>query len=116
MLNLLDIVQLKLNKERKKIDREIIEDVLSAAIEGTKEYALEGHDIYWIGLCKFTWKQKAKTKKEAKEWTESPYLAVGDKLRFLPLAELEDMNAKGQIFKIEKNKDEQIKSIQISEA
>jgi nucleoid DNA-binding protein len=116
MLNLLDIVQLKLNKDKKKIDRETIEEVLSAAIEETKNYAKQGHDIYWIGLCKFTWKQKAKTKKEAKEWTEHPYLAEGEKLRFLPLNELDEMEAKGQIFKSERVKNEQIKEVHVSEA
>lgn len=115
MYNLLDIVQLRLNKEKKKIDRETIQDVLTAAIEGTKQYLAEGFDVYWIGLCKFTWKEKAKTKKQAKEWSEYPYLAEGDKLRCIPLDELEGMAAKGQLFKMEKKKDEQIKEIQISE-
>ena len=115
MLNLLDIIQLKLNKQKKKIDREIIEEVMTAAIEGTKEYLAEGNDVYWVGLCKFTWKEKAKTKKQAKEWTEYPYLAEGDKLRCLPLDELEGLAAKGQLFKMEKKKDEQIKAIQIQE-
>lgn len=115
MLNLLDIIQLKLHKSKKKISREVIEEVLSAAINGTKEYTKEGHDVYWIGLCKFTWKQKAKTKKEAKEWTEHPYLAEGNKLRCLPLPELEDLAAKGQIFKEEREQNEQIKVAEIKE-
>ena len=84
MFNLLDIVQLKTKKKR-----EDIEEILTAAIEGTKECLQDGNDVYWIDLCRVTWKQKAKTKKQAKEWTEYPYLAEGDKIRCVPTTELE---------------------------
>ncbi len=84
MFNLLDIVQLKTKKKR-----EDVEEILTAAITATKEALLEGNDVYWIDLCRFTWKQKAKTKKQAKEWTEHPYLAEGEKVRCVPTTELE---------------------------
>ena len=107
MYNLTDIVQLKTEK-----NREDIEEILTAAIEGTKEYLLNGSDVFWVGLCKFTWKQKAKTKKQAKEWTEYPYLAEGDKMRCVPIDELDGMKAKGAFLKEKKVGDE----IQVVEA
>jgi nucleoid DNA-binding protein len=110
MFNLIDLVQLKTKKKR-----EDIEEILTAAIDSTKESVQEGNDVYWVGLCKFTWKQKAKTKKQAKEWTEYPYLAEGDKLRCVPLEELDGLNAKGKIFKIQKDEDEQIQVVELQE-
>lgn len=100
MFNLIDIVQLKTGKEREEI-----EEVLTAAVNGTKEYLQEGNDVYWVGLCRFTWKQKAKTKKQAKEWTEHPYLAEGEKLRCVPIEELDGLSAKGKVLKLLKDKD-----------
>jgi len=76
MYNLVDIVHLKTGKHR-----EDITDILTSAMEVTKEYMNEGHDVLWANFCLFTQKKKAKTKKEAKEWTEFPYLALGDKAR-----------------------------------
>ena len=102
MYNLLDLVQLELNKKNQKIDRQTVEAVLSTAIEVTKETAAQGNDVFWVGLCKFTWKKKATTKKAAAHWKEFPYEADGDKLRIVPLAELEELDAKGLIFKTEK--------------
>jgi hypothetical protein len=102
MYNLLDLVQLDLNKKKEKIDRETIEKILSSAISVTRETAAQGNDVYWVGLCRFTWKKKATTKKAAAHWKEFPYEAEGDKLRFVPVAELQDLDAKGQIFKTEK--------------
>ena len=103
MYNLIDIVQLKTNKNRKEI-----EEILTAAIDATKEAVIEGNDVYWVGLCRFTWKEKAKTKKAAKEWTEHPYLAEGDKLRCVPIEEIEGLGAKGKLLKLKKESNEQI--------
>jgi len=101
MYNLVDLVQLKTKKDRKEI-----EEILTAAIDITSEEVQKGNDVYWIGLCRFTWKQKAKTKKAAKEWTEHPYLAEGEKLRCVPVEGLEGLNAKGIVMKTEKDNGE----------
>lgn len=102
MYNLLDLVQLDLNKKKKKIDRETIETVLSSAISVTKDTASQGNDVFWVGLCRFTWKKKATTKKAAAHWKEFPYEADGEKLRCVPVEELDQLDAKGLIFKTEK--------------
>ena len=109
MYNLIDIVQLKTKKKREEV-----EEILTAAIESTKEYLQEGNDVYWVGLCRFTWKEKAKTKKQAKEWTEYPYLATGDKVRCVAEEETDGLTAKGKVLKLEKVKDEQIQVEEIT--
>lgn len=97
MFNLIDLVQLKTKRKR-----EDIEEILSAAINVTKENLSNGNDVYWIGLCRFTYKQKAKTIKQAKEWTEFPYLAEGEKVR--AVSEIENVEIKGSVLNIEKVK------------
>lgn len=97
MFNLIDLVQMKTKQKR-----EDIEVILSAAITSTKESLELGNDVYWMGLCKFTYKQKAKTKKQAQEWSEHPYLAEGDKVRCVPDPGIEEMEAKGGVIKIAK--------------
>lgn len=101
MYNLIDIVQLKTKK-----DRSDIEEILTAAVDGTIEYLKEGSDVYWVGLGRFTWKKKATTKKAAKEWTEYPYLAEGDKVRFVPIPELSEINAKGSVLRMKREKED----------
>lgn len=108
MFNLIDIVQLKTKRKR-----EDVEEILTAAIDATKESIQEGNDVYWVGLCRFTFKKKAKTKKEAKLWTESPYLAESEKLRCVPVAEIEGLAAKGKVLKIKKELDESIQVVEI---
>lgn len=98
MFNLIDIVQIKTKKDRKEI-----EEILTAAIDTTKEAVQEGKDVYWIGLCRFTWKKKATTKKAAKEWTEYPYLAEGDKVRCVPVEEIDGLKFKGELARIKKD-------------
>ena len=83
-----------------KRKREDVEEILSAAIAVTNENLSQGNDVYWIGLCRFTYKQKAKTIKQAKEWTEFPYLAVGEKARGVP--EMENVEIKGKVLNITK--------------
>lgn len=95
MFNLIDLVQIKTKRSR-----EDVEEILSAAINVTKENLSKGNDVYWIGLCKFTYKQKAKTKVQAKEWTEFPYLAVGEKVR--AVADDEGVEVKGAVLSITK--------------
>lgn len=100
MFNIVDLVQLKTGR-----NREDIEDILSSATQVTKEQLLEGNDVYWVGLCKFSWKKKATTKKAAKEWTEFPYLAEGDKMRCIPIEEIEGIKAKDGVMRISKKKE-----------
>lgn len=100
MYNLLDMIQLK--TKNRKIPRETIQEVLDAATESILESVEAGNDVHWVGLCKFTYKKKAKTKKEAQNWTEHPYLAEGDKLRFV--SEKEGLDAKGGVTKLKKEK------------
>ena len=95
MFNIIDLVQMKTKRKR-----EDVEEILSAAIAATTENLTKGNDVYWIGLCKFTYKQKAKTLKQAKEWTEFPYLAEGSVVRAVP--EIENVEIKGSVTKIEK--------------
>jgi nucleoid DNA-binding protein len=95
MFNLVDLVQIKTKRKR-----EDVEEILNAAINVTKETLEKGNDVYWVGLCRFTYKQKAKTKAQAKEWTEFPYLAEGDKVRFI--SELDGVEGKGSVLNIEK--------------
>ena len=97
MFNLVDLVQMKT-----KAKREDIEHILNAAIQATNENLKEGNDVYWIGLGRFTYKQKAKTKKQAQQWTEYPYMAEGDKVRFVPEPDSDGTSVKGSVLKIEK--------------
>ena len=78
--NLTDMILLK----NPHIKRETVNEVLTAVNNTIIETVKENKSIVWSGLCTFTWKKKAKTKKEAQEWCEFPYKADGDKLRILP--------------------------------
>ena len=97
MYNLVDLVQLKTKKPREEV-----EEILSAAIQITKENLEQGNDVYWVGLCKFTWKKKAPSKKTAKTWAEYPYLAEGDKVRVVPDDEEERVDAKGGVTRMKR--------------
>jgi hypothetical protein len=102
MFNLIDLVQMKTKRKR-----EDVEEILTAAINVTKENLVKGNDVYWIGLCRFTYKQKAKTKIQAKEWTEFPYLAEGVKTRCV--TEDSSIEAKGSVLSITKTEHVQAK-------
>ena len=95
MYNLVDLVQIKTKRKREEV-----EEILNAAINVTKETLEKGNDVYWVGLCRFTYKQKAKTKAQAKEWTEFPYLAEGDKVRLI--SDIDGIEGKGSVLNIEK--------------
>lgn len=64
--------------------RDDIENILTAATNIVIETLDEGKGVQWIGLGTFTWKKKATTKKQATLWQEYPYLAEGEKARFVP--------------------------------
>ena len=87
------LVDLVLIKDR-SVRRSDVEKILSLTTEVIKEHVKNGDAIYWAGLCTFTWKKKADTKKEAKEWAEFPYLANGDKPRCLPDKDMNGLSAK----------------------
>lgn len=95
MYNLVDLVQIKTKRKREEV-----EEILNAAINVTKETLEKGNDVYWVGLCRFTYKQKAKTKAQAKEWTEFPYLAEGNKVRLI--SDIDGVEGKGSVLNIEK--------------
>lgn len=80
MYNLVDLILIK-NPEYKRDD---IETILSQATHIIHENLQEGKGVQWVGLGTFTWKKKAPTKKKAAEWKEYPYLAEGEKARFVP--------------------------------
>ena len=65
----------------------------------------ETSEILWHGLCTFTWKKKASTKKEAVFYKENPDAAIGDKLRIDPDSSMVGLNASGGIIKESKKKD-----------
>lgn len=92
--NLTDLVLIK----DSSLKREDVQKTLSIVTDAIKENLFEGRVVHWDGLCTFTWKKKATTKKAAKEWTEYPYLAEGEKVRVVPEDGVE-MNAKGGVAK-----------------
>ena len=97
MFNLVDLVQMKTKKSREEV-----EEILTAAVDVTKENLEQGNDVYWVGLCKFTWKKKAPSKKTAKTWAEHPYLAENEKVRVVPDDEEERVDAKGGVVKLKR--------------
>lgn len=101
MYNLVDLVQLDT-----EADRETVEKILSSAVNCTVKNLEEGNDVYWVGLCRFTWKKKAPSKKKAQEWKEYPYLADGDKVRCVPVEELDQLDAKDGVTRMKRNLEE----------
>ena len=98
-----DLVDLILLKDR-SLERETVRKILSMTGETIKENLLEGKSVVWVDLCKFTWKQKAKTKKAAQEWTEFPYMAEGTKVRVIPdNIELEGLKASEGVTKMKRD-------------
>lgn len=80
MFNLVDLILVK----DSSLKRETIDRVLSQASDVIIEALDEGKIVGWSGLGTFTWKKKATSKKKAEEWKEFPYLAEGNKVRFVP--------------------------------
>lgn len=97
------LVDLILIKDR-SVRRNDVEKILSLATEVVKEQVKAGGAVFWAGLCTFTWKKKADTKKEAKEWAEFPYLADGDKPRCIPDKDINGLNAKDGVMTYRKEK------------
>jgi hypothetical protein len=100
MFSLVDLILLRDNS----LDRTEVEKILTLATEIIKERLLEGSSVLWVGLCTFTYKKKATTKKAAKEWQEFPYLAEGDKVRIVADSSIDGLTAKGGVAKLKKEK------------
>lgn len=100
MISLVDLILLK----DRTLKREDVQSILTVATEVMCEKLKEGEDILWTDLCVFTWKNKAKTKKEAALFLENPSLAKGDKIRVEGVPGMESLDASGGIIKESKRK------------
>lgn len=98
MYSLVDLILLK----DRSISRSDADKILSLATEIIKEKIVEGSSVLWGGLCTFTWKKKAATKKQAARWKEYPYEADGEKVRCVPEEGLDELEAKGQLMRTKK--------------
>lgn len=98
MYSLVDLVLLK----DRSLKRSDVEKILTLATETIKEKLQEGATVAWVGLCTFTWKQKATTKKQATRWKEFPYEAEGKKVRVLPDDSIDGLSAKGGVAKLKR--------------
>ena len=97
------LVDLVLMKDR-TLKRDEVQNILTVATEVVRETLLEGKDVLWVDLCTFTWKQKAKTKKEAALFAANPELAKGEKIRIEPVEDMDGLDASGGIIKESKKK------------
>ena len=98
MFNLVDLILMK----DQSLKRDNVEEVLTLATDVIKQALTEGKNIMWSDLCTFTWKQKAKTKKAAQEWTEFPYMAEGPKVRVVPDASIDGLKANGGVARMKR--------------
>lgn len=102
MYSLPDLILMK----DRSLKRDEVEKILTLATETIKEKLTDGASICWIGLCTFTWKKKATTKKQAQQWKEFPYLAEGEKVRVVPDDSIDGLSAKGGVAKMKRSLDE----------
>lgn len=97
------LVDLILMRDR-TLKRDEVQNILTITTDVIKENLLEGKDVLWVDLCTFTWKQKAKTKKEAALFAENPELARGDRIRIEPAEGMDSLDVSGGIIKESKRK------------
>lgn len=97
------LVDLILMRDR-TLKRDEVQNILTITTEVVKENLLEGKDVLWVDLCTFTWKQKAKTKKEAALFAENPELAKGERIRIEPAEGMDNLEVSGGIIKESKRK------------
>ena len=90
--NAIDLVLLK----DPTLDRDEVKRYFSLFVNTIVDEVKAERSVVIPGLCTFTWKQKAKTKKDAKLWTEHPYMAEGDKVRLVDAANDEEIEIKGK--------------------
>lgn len=96
MYSLVDLILLK----DRTLKRSDVEHILTLTGDTIKEQVEQGTTVAWIGLCTFTYKKKATSKKQEKEWEANPELAEGDKVRVL--TETEGLTVKGDVLKLKK--------------
>lgn len=101
------LVDLVLMRDR-TLKRDEVQNILSLTTEVIRENLQEGKDVLWVDLCTFTWKVKAKTKKEAELYKNNPELAKGEKIRIEPAEGLDSLDASGGIIKESKRKAKKI--------
>jgi nucleoid DNA-binding protein len=101
------LVDLILMKDR-TLKRDEVQSILTIATDVIRENLQEGRDVLWVDLCTFTWKVKAKTKKEAALFAENPELAKGEKIRIEPAEGMEGLDASGGIIKESKRKKKEV--------
>lgn len=92
------LVDLVLMKDR-TLKRDDVQNILTLTTDVIRESLLKGDDVLWVDLCTFTWKQKAKTKKEAALFAENPELAKGDSVRVEPVEALDGLSVSGGLIK-----------------
>lgn len=97
------LVDLILMADR-SLKRDEVQNILSITTDVIRSNLQEGKDVLWVDLCTFTWKKKAKTKKEAAAFEANPSLAVDDKIRISPAEGLDELDASGGIIKESKKK------------
>ena len=100
MYSLVDLILLR----DRSLKRDEVQSILSIATDVIRDNLQEGRDVLWVDLCTFTWKIKAKTKKEALAIEANPALGIGDKIRIQPVEGLEGLDASGGIIKESKRK------------
>lgn len=104
MISLVDLILLK----DRTLRREDVQSILTVATEVMCEHLRAGEDILWTDLCVFTWKAKAKTKKEAELFKANPELAKGDKIRIEAVPGMENLDASGGLIKESKRKKKEV--------
>jgi nucleoid DNA-binding protein len=97
------LVDLILMRDR-TLKRDEVQNILTVTTDVIKENLAEGKDVLWVDLCTFTWKQKAKTKKEAALFAENPELAKGDRIRIEPAENMDNLDVSGGLIKESKRK------------
>jgi|688.fasta_scaffold212734_4 hypothetical protein len=97
------LVDLVLMRDR-TLKRDEVQNILTLTTEVVRENLQEGRDVLWVDLCTFTWKVKAKTKKELALFAENPELARCDKIRIQPAEGMESLDAFGGVIKESKRK------------
>jgi nucleoid DNA-binding protein len=97
------LVDLVLMRDR-TLKRDEVQNILTITTDVIRENLQEGKDVLWVDLCTFTWKNKAKTKKEAALFAENPQLAKGEKIRIEPAEGMDGLDASGGVIKESKRK------------
>jgi hypothetical protein len=104
MYSLVDLILM----QDRTLKRDEVQNILTLTTSVIRENLLEGKDVLWVDLCTFTWKVKAKTKKEQAIYDADPSLAKGDKIRIEPANGMDNLDVSGGIIKESKRKKKEI--------